>query len=100
MMGEPWCYTPEEVAQLTDVQIWHLYIDPAVERSKQMQSGGASRSRSGTGAGSDGPPGEPGSAEHRGACVNAFMSIQGLSRERAEDQYARQLEQWNREQGV
>ncbi len=99
MMGEPWCYTPDEVARLTDFQIWHQYMRPAAERAKQLGGGGRTVSGSAAApvAGSDGPPGEPGSDEHRRACVGAYMSVQGLNRERAEAQYARQLAQWHSE---
>lgn len=100
---EPWCYTPEQIGRLTDLQILKLYVEPAVERSKEM---GAAPGPAGelprrpTRARSTGPEGEPGSATHRAQCVRAYIDVQGLSPERAAAQYDRQLAQWRAEQGT
>ena len=97
---EPWCYTPEQIGRLTDWQIEFLYARPALERSERMAPG------KGKGTGKDlgsrrpeveastGPPGEPGSPQHRAACIDAYMTVQGLNRERAEAQYEKQLAQF------
>jgi hypothetical protein len=99
---EPWCYTPDQIGRLTDWQILNLYAKPAIERSKQYSTtpspgaaAPAGRTRPhGEGAPSSGPPGEPGSPQHRSACIGAYMDVQGLSRERAVAQYEKQLDQW------
>lgn len=108
---EPWCYTPEQIARLTDWQIENLYAKPAHERAEQMRRESASSSMPAPSAGPgmhpanaphtvetvqhvgepDGPPGEPGSPEHRHAIVDALMGMMGLSRERADASYDRQL---------
>lgn len=92
--GEPWCFSPDVIARLTDFQIWDVYVRPAVERSKKWKGGSGAGAEPVAREEVEGPPGEPGSAEHRRACVGAFMSVQGLNRERAEQQYDRQLAQW------
>jgi hypothetical protein len=80
-------------------------LKPAVERAERLRAeaappGGGADGRRPLGvrrtpaAEGTGPPGEPGSPEHRGACVGAYMSVQGLSRERAEAQYERQLAEY------
>lgn len=37
MGGEPWCFDPEQIARLTDWQVMHLYLKPAMERTEQMR---------------------------------------------------------------
>lgn len=37
MAQEPWCYTPEQIADLTNWQIEHVYLRPAMERNKKMR---------------------------------------------------------------
>lgn len=32
---EPWCFTPDQIARLTDYQIMRLYLVPAAERGRQ-----------------------------------------------------------------
>lgn len=95
---EPWCYLPEQIARLTDWQIENLYAKPAIERAKHMpQAPGQLPPRTHAEGTSTGPPGEPGSPEHRSACIGAYMGIQGLGRERAVAQYEKQLAQWKAE---
>jgi hypothetical protein len=38
MCQEPWCFTPAQVAELTDWQIEHLYYRPAIERAQKLES--------------------------------------------------------------
>jgi len=38
MSGEPWCLTPAQYADLTNWQIEHVYLRPAVERTKQLRA--------------------------------------------------------------
>lgn len=112
---EPWCFHPDQIARLTDWQIVHLYFEPAIERSKQME---AERSRA-TGStvpadpqaigkrkiygasepGQSGPDYEPGTPGHRKQIIeSAFMGVMGLKREQAERLYEKQLAQWHAEQ--
>lgn len=35
MGGEPWCFHPHQIADLTDFQIHNVYVKPAVERAKR-----------------------------------------------------------------
>lgn len=37
MGGEPWCFAPHQIALLTDYQIIHLYVLPAVQRAREME---------------------------------------------------------------
>lgn len=94
---EPWCFTPDQIGKLTDLQIERLYARPAIERSKKHSPSGPQRTAPSE---STGPPGEPGSREHRSACISAYMNIQGLKRERAEAQYDRQLAQYEAEKAT
>ena len=34
---EPWCYTPEQIARLTDWQVLNVYLKPAIERAEEMR---------------------------------------------------------------
>lgn len=43
---EPWCFTPEEIARLTDWQIEELYYKPAKARQEQMEKERMDRSTS------------------------------------------------------
>lgn len=36
-MGEPWCFTPEQVARLTDTQIRRLYFAPRDENGRLLE---------------------------------------------------------------
>lgn len=36
MLGEPWCFTPAQIAELTPWQVEHCYLAPARERSKRL----------------------------------------------------------------
>lgn len=96
---EPWGFTPDQIGRLTDWQIEYLYARPAVEASKGRSSApGAAVPRPSPATESSGPAGEPGSPVHRRQCVDAYVNVQGLSRERAERQYDKQLAQWQSEQ--
>lgn len=97
LMQEPWCFHPDQVATLTDDQILHRYLQPAIERSKAAAPGAIPPGRAPDAGVSSGPPGEPGSAAHRAACISAYMNVQGLSRDRAVQQYERQLAQYEAE---
>lgn len=106
---EPWCFTPAEIARLTDWQILELYLKPASERAREFEekmrrdhpnlgdrppptAGPTPTPPSGGGRrGDNGPPGEPGSEEHRSACVNASVAVMGMPRAAAEAMYERQL---------
>lgn len=37
MAQEPWCFHPEQIATLTDWQVMHLYLKPAMDRAEQMR---------------------------------------------------------------
>jgi hypothetical protein len=104
---EPWCFSIDQIASMTDWQIVTLYLDPAIERSKKLQSDHKTPASEPKSVGKrpersrdedTGPPGEPGSPEHRNAIVGAFMSVQGLKRDKAIEQYDKQLAQWRLEQ--
>lgn len=95
---EPWCFTPDQIARLTDWQVVSLYLVPAAERAEKL--------RAGTGGGPAGPvprhntpDAEPGTEGHRRQIVAALMSHQGLSRERAEAAYESQLAAYHAQQG-
>lgn len=99
-MQEPWCFHPDQVATLTDDQIVNRYLKPAIERSERAGVSGGGESvgpRRSAPAASTGPPGEPGSPEHRNACINAYVQVQGLKHERAVAQYEKQLAQYHAE---
>lgn len=86
MGGEPWCFTPDQIARLTDYQILHLYILPAVRRSREAEL---------RGKGMDpelaaGVAGSEPSIPPREAMVHALMAM-GMSRSAAESEYDRQL---------
>lgn len=51
MAGEPWCFTPAQIAELTDWQIVELYVKPAEERAEEVR-----RERDGVGRGEFGRP--------------------------------------------
>ncbi len=102
---DPWGYLPEQIGRLTDLQIVKLYIEPAVERAKELRkdspatpSGQPVGSRPDREA-STGPTGEPGSKEHRAQVVQAFMDVMGMNKERANAKYDQQLAQWYAQQG-
>jgi len=38
LFQEPWCFTPAQVADLTLWQVENLYLNPARERQKAMES--------------------------------------------------------------
>ena len=110
LAGEPFCFHTDQIARLTDWQIVELYIRPAVEKMKEFQEKhpatpgkplGSRRPPTvtmGDPGGYRGPDYEPGTPEHRKQLVEmAFMGVQGLSRERAEAQYDRQLAKWHAE---
>lgn len=37
MGGEPWCFDSFQIAALTDYQIHHVYVLPAIQRTKREQ---------------------------------------------------------------
>jgi hypothetical protein len=37
MSQEPWCKMPHDWAKLTDWQIEHLYLNPAIERNERLK---------------------------------------------------------------
>lgn len=47
LCNEPWCWSPREVDELTDFQIWELVIKPAVEKSKEREKRNPNRGRVG-----------------------------------------------------
>lgn len=36
MGGEPWRFTPDQIARVTDWQVLNVYVKPAVERAERM----------------------------------------------------------------
>jgi len=93
MGGEPWCFTPAEIAPLTDYQIDEVYLKPAVRRAEAME-----RERKGLP-----PPPTPGekapdAPPPRGAVVAFAMSTFGKTREQAEAMYDAQLAAWEKQQ--
>lgn len=102
---EPWGYLPEQIGRLTDLQIVKLYVEPAVERAKDLRKDSPA-APNGQPAGtrpareeSSGPTGEPGSKEHRAQVVQAFIDVMGMSKEKAQTKYDQQLAQWYGQQG-
>lgn len=113
LAGEPWCFDGDQIARLTDWQILNIYFLPAVRRAEEFRrehgptpdapvAGHGRRREPKPGEpGYRGPPGEPGSPEHRQAIVQqAFMGVMGLSRDKAEALYERQLAQYHAEQAA
>lgn len=87
---EPWCFHPEQIASLTDWQIEHLYVRPAVERVQRLEAerrGGQAAAAS-IPATSDSSP-DPSQPEFRGWVVAQFMAM-GMSRAEAERRYEEQ----------
>lgn len=37
MAGEPWCFTPHQIALLTDYQILNLYLLPAAQKAMEAE---------------------------------------------------------------
>lgn len=37
LLQEPWCFTSDQVARLTRMQVEKFYLQPAAERSKSMR---------------------------------------------------------------
>ncbi len=105
---EPWCYTPDQIGELTDWQILNLYAKPAAERAAEFDQSLPARGGSVPAGEPIGkrrtfenkPDFEPGTDGHRRQCIAAFMQVQGLSLDRAKAQYERQLAQWRAEQGA
>lgn len=95
---EPWCYTPGQIANLTDWQIEHLYAKPAAERSEELRkSTPATGGKSAPVSESD--IGEPGSPSHRNWVISAFVNgPMKMSPEAARAKYEAQMAQWKAEQ--
>jgi hypothetical protein len=93
MAGEPWCFSPAEVAPLTDYQIDEVYLKPAVKRAEAME-----RERQGLPPrptpGADVPDAPP----PRGQVVAFAMSTFGKTRAQAEAEYDAQLAAWEQQQ--
>lgn len=112
LTGEPWCFDSDQIARLTDWQILNLYLLPAVKRAEEFRRDHGSPDSAPVSASTgttpyparqaaEGPPGEPGSPEHRKAIIEqAFMPYMGLSREKAERLYDKQLAQHHAEQAA
>ena len=43
LCGEPWCWTPQVIGELTDYQVWELVLRPALRRAREFD-----RKRSGS----------------------------------------------------
>lgn len=108
---EPWCFDTEQIARLTDYQLVHVYILPAVRRAEEYRkdspaTGGGyqppprfDRDAKPGDPGYRGPDYEPGTPGHRRQIVEmAFMGVMGMKREAAERLYEKQLQQWRDEQ--
>lgn len=87
---EPWCFHPEQIASLTDWQIEHLFVQPAVDRFRRLEAGrsGERAAASNIPATSDAPP-DPSHPRFRGWVIAQFMAM-GMSRAEAERQYEQQ----------
>lgn len=95
---EPWCFTVEQIARLTDWQIVELYLKPANERSERMRADmPATPGKTVNAVGSrrePSPDSEPGTEAHRRQIVAGMMGTMGMPRQRAEAEYDRQLAEW------
>lgn len=92
MAGEPFLFTPAEIARLTDWQIDRVYLEPAVRRAEAME-----RERKGLPpAGGAQPLAAP---PNREVMVRSAMSMFGRSRADAEADYDRQLAEWEKQRG-
>lgn len=94
MGGEPWCFTPEQIAPLTDSQIEDVYLKPALAKQDAME-----RERKGL------PP-KPADDDRRPlteppprAAVVGMMRTLGMSVEKANAEYDRQLAEWEAQRG-
>jgi hypothetical protein len=103
LVQEPWCYTPDQVAELTDWQIEHLYARPAAERAEELRKSMPDQTEKPLGnrrGGKDPDIGEPGSATHRNWMISAFVNGPlRMKPEAAAARYESQLAQWKAEQG-
>jgi hypothetical protein len=92
MAGEPWCFSPAEVAPLTDYQIDEVYLKPAVKRAEAME-----RERKGLPPAAEPKPlAEP---PPREAMIRFAMSALGKTRAQAEADYDAQLAEWGKQKG-
>lgn len=90
---EPWCFTPEQIASLTDWQIENLYAIPAAERSEELRKSMPESKTSASVSESD--IGEPGSPSHRNWVISAFVNGPlKMSPEQAQVKYSAQMAQW------
>ena len=101
---EPWCFDPDKIARLTDHQILKQYLEPAVKRAEEFARDnpapgpGKPLGTRRKPAGGSGPDYEPGTEGHRRQIEGAFMSMMGMSPEKAKALYDKQLAQWKAEQ--
>jgi hypothetical protein len=90
---EPWCAFPDQIANLTDWQIEHLYARPAIERASRVVDSGKLKVESENPelpslSTAPNPP-DPSSPEFKGWVISQFM-VMGMSRVDAERQYEEQ----------
>lgn len=81
--------TPAEVARLTDWQIEHLYVGPAVERARKMERERKGLPEEPTPSRKSAAP-VPGSKQHRAMWESGFVAM-GMKPEAAREKYDRQL---------
>lgn len=53
MAGEPWCFTPDQIARLTDFQIEWLYLRPAARRAAELAAAAGGNAETRAAKGSD-----------------------------------------------
>lgn len=96
---EPWCFHPGQIAMLTDWQIEHLYMRPALERANRLDRQRECRQRSRSASPrEDGEPSRepPGcdSPELRAWVIEQFQAM-GMSLKEAEEQFEEQGRNFN-----
>lgn len=84
--------TPAEVARLTDWQIEHLYVGPAVERARRMERDRKGLPEEPTPTQRATAP-KPGSRQHRAMWESGFVAM-GMKPEAAREKYDRQLKRF------
>lgn len=84
---EPWCYTPSQIAVLTDYQIIHNYILPQANRDEdfERERKGLPRANDGSEVDERGPDWKP----NKAFMVNTLMGL-GMTKEQAIREYAAQ----------
>lgn len=86
MGGEPWCFSPDIIARMTDFQIHHGYVLPAVRRAERESGDRASAAIA--------DAVETGGRPNKAAVVSLYMS-HGMSQEAANRMAEAQWKEWD-----